>query len=455
MTHPQIAIVTGAGRGLGYATALALAEHGYRVVAAARDTETAQAVVRRIVDAGGEALALGMDVGDPQSIVEACAELLPAMAETWPGSLIGVLVNNAGVGRFAPLGDVSVADFDETFAVNVRGPFFMIQAFAPHLSDGACIVNLSSSLSRHVSPATAVYAASKAAVAALSRSLALELGQRGIRINTIAPGPTATDFNGGAMRDNAELRHGLAQQTALGRVGEPSEIADAVIALVSPGMRWVTGERTVAVFGATGQTGRRIVERLAQQGDDVLAIGRRADGGNGHPSVRSAVADLTRSSVIELEHLLEGVDAVVFAAAGDPIRVDRDGALRVIEAAERARVRRFVLITGMGVGRARPSEFSGGFWETYFGAKEVSEQRLRAGSLLWTILQPGELLNSVGAGTVQLAPTGTLPIGRVSRDDVAGVVVAVLERDQFEGHTWELVEGRDTIDDAVDEALRG
>lgn len=135
------------------------------------------------------------------------------------------------------------AEVDDTFGVNVRGPFLLIQALAPHLAEGGRVVNVSSSLSRHVSPATAVYAASKAAVEALSRSLALELGRRGIRINTIAPGPTATDFNGGAMRDDAELRAGLSQQTALGRVGEPAEIADAIVALVAPGMRWVTGER--------------------------------------------------------------------------------------------------------------------------------------------------------------------------------------------------------------------
>lgn len=243
MTNRGIAIVTGAGRGLGQATALALAADGYRVVAAARAQDAAEATAHRIVAAGGEALALRVDIGDPQSIDESSAALLPLLAETWPGSAIEVLVNNAGVGHFAPLGEVSVPDFDETFAVNVRGPFFMVQAFAPHLAEGARVVNLSSSLSRHVSPATAVYAASKAAIEALSRSLALELGRRGIRINTIAPGPTATDFNGGAMRDNAELRLGLGQQTALGRVGEPSEIADAVVALVSPGMRWVTGER--------------------------------------------------------------------------------------------------------------------------------------------------------------------------------------------------------------------
>jgi len=243
MENPEIAIVTGASRGLGRATALALAERGYRIVIATRTAGSAAAVVSRIEEAGGEALPLQLDIADPQSITAATHTLLAAIAESWPGSRITVLVNNAGAGHFAPLGDVSVADFDDTFAVNVRGPFLLIQALAPHLAEGGRVVNLSSSLSRHVSPATAIYAASKAAIETLSRSLALELGRRGIRINTVAPGPTATDFNGGAMRDNAELRHGLGLQTALGRVGEPAEIADAVVALVSPGLRWVTGER--------------------------------------------------------------------------------------------------------------------------------------------------------------------------------------------------------------------
>lgn len=243
MEMPEIAVVTGASRGLGRATALALAEGGYRVVVATRSVESAEDVVSRIEEAGGEALPLRLDVADPHSIDEAMTTLLAAIAEKWAGSRVTVLVNNAGVGHFAPLGEVSVADFDDTFAVNVRGPFLLIQELAPHLAEGSRIVNLSSSLSRHVSTATAVYAASKAAVEALSRSLALELGRRGIRINTIAPGPTATDFNGGAMRDNAELRQLLGEQTALGRVGEPAEIADAVVALVSPAMRWVTGER--------------------------------------------------------------------------------------------------------------------------------------------------------------------------------------------------------------------
>lgn len=243
MGHTAIAVVTGAGRGLGRATALALAKTGYRVVVAARSVEAAGELVRKIEEGGGEALAVRLDVGDPRSITEACASLVSDTRQVWPESDIEVLVNNAGVGLFAALGEIGVDEFDQTFAVNVRGPLLMIQALVPHLADGSRIVNISSSLSRHVSPATAVYAASKAAVEALSRSLALELGRRRIRINTIAPGPTATDFNGGAMRDDAELRHGLGQQTALGRVGEPSEIADAVTALVSPDLRWVTGER--------------------------------------------------------------------------------------------------------------------------------------------------------------------------------------------------------------------
>lgn len=243
MPDSAIAIVTGAGRGLGRATARALAQRDYRVVVAARDLRVAEQVAAEIEADGGEAVPLALDVGDLGSIRAARDELVSAISGMWPGSAIEVLVNNAGIGLFGPLADITPEDFDETFAVNVRGPLFLIQAFAPHLPAGARIVNVSSSLSRHVSPATSVYAASKAAIEALGRSLAIELGQRGIRINTIAPGPTATDFNGGAMRDNAELRHGLGQQTALGRVGEPDEIAHAVVALVSDDMRWVTGER--------------------------------------------------------------------------------------------------------------------------------------------------------------------------------------------------------------------
>lgn len=169
--------------------------------------------------------------------------------------------------------------------------------------------------------------------------------------------------------------------------------------------------------------------------------------------MRTAVADLAHVGVEELAGILQGVDAVVFAAAGDPIRIDRDGALHVIEASERAGVRRFVLITGMGVGRTRPAEYYGGFWGTYFGAKKASEDGLRASTLSWTILQPGELLNTRGRGAVELAPTGALPIGAVSRDDVALAVVTVLADERTAGRSWEIVQGHRPIEAAIERAL--
>ncbi|WP_338891701.1 SDR family NAD(P)-dependent oxidoreductase [Rhodococcus sovatensis] len=237
----RIALVTGANRGLGRATALALAKNHIKVVAASRGD--ASEIVADIVESGGEAIAVQLDVADLTSIDTARVDVLAGIRHRWNASTIDVLVNNAGVGLFAPLGAITAEDFDTTFAVNVRGPMFVTQAFLPHLSDGASIVNVSSSLSRHVSPATSVYAASKKALEALTRSLALELGPRGIRVNSIAPGPTATDFNGGAMRDNDAMREALSEQTALGRVGAPTDIADAISALVSREFRWATGER--------------------------------------------------------------------------------------------------------------------------------------------------------------------------------------------------------------------
>jgi NAD(P)-dependent dehydrogenase (short-subunit alcohol dehydrogenase family) len=154
-----------------------------------------------------------------------------------------VLINNAGIGLFGPLEDVTVESFDALVQTNFRGTFFLIQALAPLLEDGGRIVNVSSSLTRHVSPGTSVYSATKAAVEVLARSLAVELGPRGIRINAVAPGPSATDFNNGAMRDDPGLRGALETQTALGRVGDPGEIGDAIATLVSEGMRWMTAER--------------------------------------------------------------------------------------------------------------------------------------------------------------------------------------------------------------------
>lgn len=241
---PQIAIVTGANRGLGRGTAIALAERGIRVVLTYRgEAAQAERVVREIQDAGGDAIAERLDLADVDSLAGFRDAMLRRVEERWGATGFDVLVNNAGVGVFGSIEEVSVDDFELVIGTNLRGTFFLTQALVPHMLEGGRIVNVSTSLTRHVSPGTSVYSVSKAAVESLTRSLAVELGPRGIRVNSVAPGPTATDFNGGAMRDDPALRRTLAAGTALGRVGEPVEIADAIAALVSDDLRWVTAER--------------------------------------------------------------------------------------------------------------------------------------------------------------------------------------------------------------------
>ncbi|WP_381791124.1 SDR family NAD(P)-dependent oxidoreductase [Streptomyces niveus] len=250
MTIDQIALVTGANRGLGRSAAIALAARGVQIVITHRgDAAGAEETAEQVRAVGGKAAALRLDISDVSSFASFTSELGDQL-ERLGASRLDILVNNAGVGIFGPLEAVTIDDFDTVMGTNVRGTFFLTQSLVPLLAQGGRVINVSTSLTRHTSPATSVYSASKAAVEALSRTLAAELGPRGIRVNSIAPGPTATDFNGGAMRDDAEMRQGLAGRTALGRVGEPEEIGDAIAALASDDLRWVTAQRVEVSGGA-------------------------------------------------------------------------------------------------------------------------------------------------------------------------------------------------------------
>jgi NAD(P)-dependent dehydrogenase (short-subunit alcohol dehydrogenase family) len=239
--HPIL--ITGGSRGLGRSAALSLARRGVDVVITYRSRrDEAEQVLRDIEGAGARAAALPLDVGDSASFpafVQALRDALPRFGTTQ----IGALVNNAGLGIHAPFATTTEAQFDELMRVHLKGPFFLTQALLPLIADGGRIVNLSSGLTRFALPGYAAYASMKGAVEVLTRYLAKELGARGIAVNTLAPGAIETDFGGGAVRDTPALNQFIASQTALGRVGLPDDIGDAIAALLSGDLRWVNAQR--------------------------------------------------------------------------------------------------------------------------------------------------------------------------------------------------------------------
>jgi len=242
-TNP-IALVTGASRGLGRNTALKLAARGVDVILTWRSrADEAQAVVAEIERLGARAVALPLDVGDSRSFPAFAQAVREALRHRWQRERIDYLVNNAGVGVHAPFADTSEAQFDELMNVHLKGTFFLTQALLPLIADGGRIVNISSGLARFALPGYAAYAAMKGGVEVLTRYLAKELGPRGIAVNTVAPGAIETDFGGGTVRDNKAVNDFIAAQTALGRVGQPDDIGDAIATLLLPQNRWINAQR--------------------------------------------------------------------------------------------------------------------------------------------------------------------------------------------------------------------
>jgi len=250
MTDTKLAVVTGGNRGLGKATALALAADGVDVVITYRSNEAeAKDVVEQMRAAGRRAAALRLDVGDAQAIAGFTAELRTVLSSEFGRETIDYLVNNAGHGTNTPLATTSVADIDDLYAVQFRGPYLLVQALAALLVDGGAIVNLSSGLARFAGEGWSIYGSLKAAIDQLTRYLAKELGPRGIRVNSVAPGPIATDFGGGAVRDNEQVRATMSSLAALGRIGEPDDIGPLIATVLSDRARWVTGQRIEASGG--------------------------------------------------------------------------------------------------------------------------------------------------------------------------------------------------------------
>jgi 3-oxoacyl-[acyl-carrier protein] reductase len=237
----KVAIVTGASKGIGAAIARHLAEAGAAVVVNyASSKDAAEHVVADITRAGGRAIAVQADVGRPEQIERLFAETRRAFGR------LDILVNNAGVYEFAPLEDITPEHFHRHFDLNVLAVLLASRAAAAQFgTDGGSIVNISSFASTLTPPQSAVYSASKAAVDALTRALAKELGPRGIRVNAINPGMIQTEGVRAAGMDAGDFRKQLEAQTPLGRIGQTQDVAPAVVFLASPDAGWITGETLV------------------------------------------------------------------------------------------------------------------------------------------------------------------------------------------------------------------
>src|SRR5467141_2725653 len=238
----KMALVTGASRGIGRATASALADAGARVlVHYGHSAQDAESIVADIRSKGGRADAIRADLGTPDG-----ATLLAKEVRSNVGKQLDVLVSNAGISKAATIRDHTIEDFDNLFATNVRSPFFLVQQLLPILSEGSNIIVVSSIGAHAVvgkpsldSPSILAYASTKGALETLVKNWAAILGPRGIRVNAVAPGVIDTDmlkFN----KTEAGREAALGMQ-ALKRIGKPDDVADVIAFLASDKARWITG----------------------------------------------------------------------------------------------------------------------------------------------------------------------------------------------------------------------
>ena len=240
-----VALVTGGSRGIGAATAKRLAADGATVALSFNASpDAADSVVRAITEAGGTAQAYQADAASS----DASASLVQQVIADHGG--LDIVVNNAGVYRTGPVHEFSDADFAANLDINLRGSFAIIREAAKHLRDNGRIVNIGSVAAKMGFPGSGIYGASKAGVAILARSVAKELGGRGITVNTVHPGPIDTDMNPASPEQNP-MAETMASFTALGRYGTAEEIASAVAFLVSPEASYITGAELTVDGGMT------------------------------------------------------------------------------------------------------------------------------------------------------------------------------------------------------------
>jgi len=243
----KIVIVTGGSRGLGASTAIACAREGMGVVVTYNSNpKKADDVVKAIMGNGGKAVSLKLDVGDIGTFPAFRDSFALKLQSVFDRGDFDYIVNNAGYGLFNPIATVTEDQFDCLFNVHLKGPFFMTQILLPLMANGGQIVNITSATSRVATAGVAPYAAFKGGLEVLTRYMAKEFGERGIRANSIAPGAIRTELGGGL---NEQFEAMLAGQTALGRIGEPEEIGGVVASLLSPENRWINAQNIEVAGG--------------------------------------------------------------------------------------------------------------------------------------------------------------------------------------------------------------
>ncbi|WP_433921530.1 SDR family oxidoreductase [Paenibacillus taichungensis] len=231
----KVAVVTGSSRGIGRAIAEQLAEMGADVVINYTSSpDKAEQVADIARQKGVRAITVQADLARKEDVERLFSETINQLGK------IDILINNAGIMKTTPLADVTEEEFDQQFAINVKGTFFACQQALKHMEEQGRIVNFSTSVTGQMFPGYSVYAGTKGAVEQITRQLAKEFGSRQITINAVAPGPVNTElFSVGKTEQQLE---GMRKMNAFGRLGEPEDIANVISFLVSEESQWVTGQ---------------------------------------------------------------------------------------------------------------------------------------------------------------------------------------------------------------------
>lgn len=247
MTTNKIALITGGSRGIGKDIALSLAKKGTDVIITYHSQQTeAESVVNQIKDLGRKAAALPLNTADTSTFDAFSSKLTSVLKNTFETDHFDFLINNAGTSLTSPIATQTEEQFDQMYAIHLKGVFFLTQKMLPILNNGGRVINMSSAVARISYPGASAYSIMKGAIDVFTRNLAAELGPRGITVNAIAPGAV---FGGSTMTDTPEMRTFAAQISALGRIAQPDDIGGIAAFLCSEEARWINGQRIEATGG--------------------------------------------------------------------------------------------------------------------------------------------------------------------------------------------------------------